>query len=128
VRRRGHLGADASEGVVTNLGMGWRQYLLEGRLLKAMSLIAQDSDTMINIALAVGFESTSAFTRAFRRYAGETPTEYRHRTRALPLPSTTTALTAPAATFLTGEQWSYRDRRALTRSVRKPATPRSFAV
>ena len=53
---------------VTNLGMGWRQYLLESRLLKAMSLIAQDGDTIINIALAVGFESTSAFTRAFHRY------------------------------------------------------------
>jgi AraC-like DNA-binding protein len=104
---------------ITHLGMGWRQYLLDSRLLKAMSLIAQNSDTIINIGLAVGFETTSAFTRAFHRYAGETPTDYRQRTRAAPPQSTTTV---PTATFLTAEQWSQTDRRALAPSVREAAS------
>jgi len=34
----------------------------------------------------VGFDSASAFTRAFHRYAGETPKSYRRRTRAVPPP------------------------------------------
>ncbi|WP_018506133.1 AraC family transcriptional regulator [Parafrankia discariae] len=64
-------------------GMSWRRYLLESRLLRAMSLLAQDSQkqTIITIALAVGFQSVSAFTRAFGQYTGETPTAYRQRVR-----------------------------------------------
>ncbi|MCK9900528.1 helix-turn-helix transcriptional regulator [Frankia sp. Cpl3] len=64
-------------------GMSWRQYLLESRLLKAMALLAQDNENqnVLTIALAVGFQSVSAFTRAFGRYTGETPTGYRRRVR-----------------------------------------------
>jgi AraC-like DNA-binding protein len=63
-------------------GMSWRQYLLESRLLRAMALLAEDNQNVLNIALAVGFQSVSAFTRAFGRYANETPTGYRRRTIA----------------------------------------------
>ncbi len=60
-------------------GMTWRQYLLERRLLRAMATLAQPGPTVLEVATAVGFDSVSAFTRAFRRYAGETPTAYRSR-------------------------------------------------
>ena len=65
-------------------GMSWRRYLLESRLLKAMALLAQNgqNENVIAIALAVGFQSVSAFTRAFGKYTGETPTGYRQRVRA----------------------------------------------
>jgi AraC-like DNA-binding protein/mannose-6-phosphate isomerase-like protein (cupin superfamily) len=63
-------------------GMSWRQYLLESRLLKAMALLAEDNQNVLTIALAVGFQSVSAFTRAFGRYANETPTAYRRRVMA----------------------------------------------
>ncbi|WP_007515061.1 MULTISPECIES: AraC family transcriptional regulator [Pseudofrankia] len=65
-------------------GMSWRRYLLESRLLKAMALLAQDgqNQNVITVALAVGFQSVSAFTRAFGQYTGETPTGYRQRVRA----------------------------------------------
>ncbi len=63
-------------------GMSWRQYLLESRLLRAMGLLAENNDNVLNIALAVGFQSVSAFTRAFGRYANETPTAYRRRVLA----------------------------------------------
>ena len=60
-------------------GMTWRQYLLERRLLRAMAMLAEPGPTVLDVATAVGFESVSAFARAFRRYAGETPTAYRRR-------------------------------------------------
>ena len=69
---------------VNATGMTWRQYLQESRLLKAMALLAEGDQSTLNIALSVGFDSVSAFTRAFHRFAGETPRTYRRRTRAVP--------------------------------------------
>ena len=71
---------------VNATGMSWRQYLQESRLLKAMALLAEGDQSTLTIAMSVGFESASAFTRAFHRYAGETPKSYRRRTRAVPPP------------------------------------------
>lgn len=62
-------------------GMPWRQYLHKSRLLKAMVMLANKEQNVLTIAHAVGFQSVSAFTRAFRRYTGETPTGYRQRIR-----------------------------------------------
>ena len=62
-------------------GMSWRQYLQESRLLKAMALLAEDDQNLLSIAVTVGYHSVSAFTRAFRRYAGEAPSAYRQRIR-----------------------------------------------
>ncbi len=36
---------------------------------------------MTDTALAVGFESPAAFTRAFTEFAGENPKDFRHRRR-----------------------------------------------
>ena len=63
-------------------GMTWRQYLLESRLLRSMACLAESRATVLDVATSVGFESVSAFARAFRRYAGETPTSYRRRVTA----------------------------------------------
>ena len=60
-------------------GMPWRQYQLESRLLRAMALLAQPGPNVLTIATTVGFQSMSGFTRAFRRYTGETPLGYRRR-------------------------------------------------
>jgi AraC-like DNA-binding protein len=57
----------------TGLSFGaWRQ---RARLLHAMSLLA-DGTTVTQVALAVGYTSTSAFVSAFRRAAGVTPGKY----------------------------------------------------
>jgi AraC-like DNA-binding protein len=59
-------------------GMTWRQYLLHSRLLRAMTLLIRRDSTVLGVATAVGFDSASAFSRAFHAYAGQTPTAFRH--------------------------------------------------
>lgn len=61
----------------TYVGMTWREYLLEARLLRAMALLAEPGPSVIEVSGAVGFDSHSAFNRAFRRRTGETPSGYR---------------------------------------------------
>jgi AraC-like DNA-binding protein len=60
-------------------GMSWRSYLLQSRILRAMALLAEPGPSVLEVATTVGFESVSAFSRAFGRYGGETPTGYRTR-------------------------------------------------
>lgn len=57
----------------------WRVYLLRSRLLRAMALLAEPNCTVANAASRVGFDSASAFARAFLAYTGQTPTAYRRR-------------------------------------------------
>ena len=59
--------------------MTWRQYLLQSRLLRGMALLTEPRRTVIDVATTVGFESVSAFTRAFKNLTTETPTAYRTR-------------------------------------------------
>jgi AraC-like DNA-binding protein/quercetin dioxygenase-like cupin family protein len=65
-------------------GMTWRQYVLQSRLLRAMALLTEPGRTVIDVATEIGFESVSAFTRAFVRLTSETPTAYRRRVTAAP--------------------------------------------
>jgi AraC-like DNA-binding protein len=60
-------------------GLTWRRYLLESRLLRSMALLTEPGPTVMSVAVEVGFDSVSAFTRAFARFAGETPSAYRNR-------------------------------------------------
>jgi AraC-like DNA-binding protein/quercetin dioxygenase-like cupin family protein len=65
----------------TAVGMSWRTYLLHARILRAMALLVSPDDSVQKTASAVGFDSLSAFTRAFTRFSGETPSSYRQRAR-----------------------------------------------
>jgi len=67
-------------------GMTWRQYVLQSRLLRAMALLTEPSRTVIDVATEIGFDSVSAFTRAFVRLTSETPTSYRRRVTSEPPP------------------------------------------
>ena len=40
-------------------------------------LLRETERTILSVALAVGFSTHSAFTKAFRRYEGQTPSAYR---------------------------------------------------
>lgn len=61
------------------IGMPWRTYLLHARMLRAMALLAAPGQSVQQAATAVGFDSLSAFTRAFTQFCGETPSTYRKR-------------------------------------------------
>jgi AraC-like DNA-binding protein len=61
------------------LGMPWRTYLLHARMLRALALLAAAGQSVQETSTAVGFDSLSAFTRAFAQFCGETPSTYRKR-------------------------------------------------
>ena len=60
-------------------GMTWSRYAVQSRLLRAMTMLAEPGPTVLDVATRVGFDSVSAFTRAFARASGETPSAYRRR-------------------------------------------------
>jgi AraC-like DNA-binding protein/quercetin dioxygenase-like cupin family protein len=61
------------------LGLSWREYLLQARLLRAMALLASPGPSVREVATAVGFESVSSFARAFAQFCGDSPSTYRRR-------------------------------------------------
>jgi len=57
----------------------WRQFLHHARLMRAMELLAVPGARVTETALAVGFDSPGAFTRAFEEFTGDKPKDYRER-------------------------------------------------
>src|SRR6185503_18480018 len=50
---------------------------------------AYDRQTLLDIAMASGFSSKTAFNTAFRQHAGTTPSEFRRKNRSVPSARTT---------------------------------------
>lgn len=66
--------------VVRNLtGESPDRYQRRLRLERGAALLLSSDDTVLDIAVAVGFDSHEAFTRAFHRHYGVSPTGYRQR-------------------------------------------------
>lgn len=61
------------------LGMTWDEYRRRARLLAAIDMLAHGQDSIARVAAEVGFESQSAFAKAFRQFTGETPARFRRR-------------------------------------------------
>ncbi|HUF99273.1 MAG TPA: helix-turn-helix domain-containing protein [Ilumatobacter sp.] len=61
------------------VGMSWRTYLAQARIIRSMALLADPARTVLGVALEVGFENVSSFARAFGRHIGEAPSVYRRR-------------------------------------------------
>ncbi len=59
-------------------GVQLGHFMLESRLLKAASLLENSNMSVKEIAVAVGYEHTSSFTRAFERRFHVPPRSYRH--------------------------------------------------
>ncbi|WDR05350.1 helix-turn-helix transcriptional regulator [Devosia rhodophyticola] len=57
------------------LGMTWTEFRHRARMIKAMEALAQESVT--EAGFQVGFESTSAFIRAFKAFSGQTPNAFK---------------------------------------------------
>ena len=67
-----------------------KQYALRIQLQKAAARLVSSEDSILDIALAVGFNSHEVFTRAFRRRFGVTPATYRASALAGASPETRT--------------------------------------
>jgi AraC-like DNA-binding protein len=62
---------------VAETGMSWSDAVARLRLVQAVELMAATEAPITEVALAVGYASSSAFNAAFRRFTGQTPTSYR---------------------------------------------------
>lgn len=66
-------------------GLTFRELASTARILRAMELLASRQQSVLEVALAVGFDSPSAFAKRFAQVAGESPSAFRARaTRANP--------------------------------------------
>lgn len=65
------------------LGLTWRQTVQRLRMIEAITRLSDAGDVRVtSVALAVGYESLSAFNLAFRELTGTTPTQYRRALQA----------------------------------------------
>lgn len=59
------------------VGMTWEDYRRRARLLRSVELLADTRAPIGEVAAEVGFESQSAFAKAFRAMTGRTPRSFR---------------------------------------------------
>jgi YesN/AraC family two-component response regulator len=62
-------------------GMGFSEYKLRVRMVKAGELLATTDRTIDRISYEMGYENPESFTRLFKKVTGKTPTEYRRTVR-----------------------------------------------
>ncbi|MEP7049291.1 MAG: helix-turn-helix transcriptional regulator [Pseudomonadota bacterium] len=67
--------------LLAETGLGFRELLGQARILRAMELLASGEVSVTDAALAVGFDSPSAFAKSFARVAGQSPRGFRERVR-----------------------------------------------
>jgi AraC-like DNA-binding protein len=63
-------------------GVNFVEYVARTRFEKACGLLHDPNLRVSEIAFAVGFQSLSQFNRVFKKFSGESPTEYRTGARA----------------------------------------------
>ena len=80
-------------------GMQFRDYLRYRRLAFALKELRDTQDGILDIALNYGFSSHEAFTRAFKKAYGITPSEYRRN----PIPVVLRTIIKPFDCYLLGE-------------------------
>ena len=76
------------------MGMRPHQYLLKRRIERAEDLLKQAEMSLVEIALTVGFQTQAHFTTVFKRFAGDTPHQWKSAwlAQSTPLPSARMAL------------------------------------
>lgn len=62
-------------------GTGYRELLQRRRMQRAMELLSMKGARVTSVALSVGFESVSSFSRTFAKVTGERPTVFMARGR-----------------------------------------------
>ncbi|MEQ1954049.1 AraC family transcriptional regulator [Mesorhizobium sp. CN2-181] len=58
-------------------GLRPHDYLLQRRIERAKELLSRTEETLVNIALDVGFQTQAHFTTVFKKFAGSTPGRWR---------------------------------------------------
>lgn len=58
-------------------GLRPHEYVLRRRIERAQALLVESGDSLVEIALAVGFQTQAHFTTVFKRFTGETPRQWR---------------------------------------------------
>jgi methylphosphotriester-DNA--protein-cysteine methyltransferase len=58
--------------------MTWQAWLCQARIMEAASQLTAGG-RVTDVAADVGYSSLSAFAKAFRQFAGESPTTFRRR-------------------------------------------------
>ncbi len=59
------------------LGMRPHEYLMKRRIERAEELLKQAELSLVEVALTVGFQTQAHFTTVFKRFAGDTPYQWR---------------------------------------------------
>lgn len=59
------------------VGMRPHQYLMKRRIERAEELLKQAEVSLVEVALTVGFQTQAHFTTVFKRFAGDTPYQWR---------------------------------------------------
>ena len=62
-------------------GLSPHAWLRQHRLEQAMTMLRDTDASVVSVAMALGYASQTAFAAAFRRLTGETPSDWRRRTR-----------------------------------------------
>jgi AraC family transcriptional regulator len=60
-----------------SLGMPPQRYQLSQRIERAKTLLAKQGASVTDVGVSIGYSDTSAFSRAFRRVTGQSPSGYR---------------------------------------------------
>lgn len=62
-------------------GLSPHAWLRQHRLEQAMNILRETDDSIVSVAVALGYSSQTAFAAAFRKLTGETPSDWRRRVR-----------------------------------------------
>ncbi|RZN11136.1 AraC family transcriptional regulator [Bradyrhizobium genosp. SA-3] len=62
-------------------GLSPHAWLRQHRLEQAMNMLRDSNESIVSVAAALGYSSQTAFAAAFRKLTGETPSDWRRRTR-----------------------------------------------
>lgn len=65
-------------------GMRPHEYLVRRRIQRAQEILLTTGMPLVEVALAVGFQTQAHFTTVFRRFLGETPGRWREAQRQVP--------------------------------------------
>ena len=69
---------------LADAGVSYGRLVAEARFATAVHLLQRTNATVLNIALDLGYSDHAHFTRAFRRWTGVAPREFRRANRKIP--------------------------------------------